>query len=120
MECVRRSSFQFTCVLIGIFAVLYGSALLEQARSDFVVTAKITQVDSKEYIGRLENLLHVKYEVDGEHYTKTLRTSDCVFFVDQTIELVYTNSPEEADFPNLTASLDAWCYIAFGVMLLLV
>jgi len=117
---MQRSVLHTTFILIGVLAILYGSSLLEQSHAEYYVPAKITKVDSKEYMGRLENLLHVSYEVDDQKYTKTLRTSDCVFFEEQIVHLVYNTDPEDAEFPNMTLYVDAWSCIGFGAMLILV
>jgi hypothetical protein len=109
-------------VILGVISILYGAMRLEHGEAySQTVEATITQVSSTDsYANAIESLLHVTFSVDGEEYKKTIRTSGSVYFVDEVVNLVYVaGSPEGAMLaPPMSASLDAWCCIGLGVLLL--
>lgn len=109
-------------LLIAASAIVYGALKLEQGEQGEYVTAKITQVDSMDYFGVVESLVHVTYNIDDVEYIKTLRTSGPIYFPEQEIELVYTRDyPESVSFaPPISGSVDAWCCIAVGIAILMI
>lgn len=109
-------------VILGVIAILYGASRLEYGESfSQYVDATITNISSVDTHTGTESLLYVTYSVDGKEHSKTLRASGGVYFADQVIELVHAlGQPEGAILaPPVSATLDAWCCIGLGVLLLL-
>jgi hypothetical protein len=108
-------------VIIGAMAIIYGAIQLDNGDMfRNTITAIISKVDNSTAMGFVESLLHVDYTVAGKSYTKTIRTAGELFFVDQEIILAYGDNPQDVVLaPPVSASMDSWCCIGVGILLLL-